>query len=172
MAIETPIYKLIEKKGDIEIREYQSMVIAVTQVRLPYRSAQNEGFRRIANYIFGGNDSQMEIAMTAPVISTQLDGEVEAHEVLFVMPREHRFENLPNPNLKNVKLEKRQLSKVAAITFGGWATKERVIFFKERLEKKMAELGLRHNGKSMVAQYNSPWALPPFRKNEILIRFE
>jgi len=22
----------------------------------------------------------------------------------------------------------------------------------------------------MVAQYNSPWAIPPFRKNEILVR--
>ncbi|MDP7037313.1 MAG: heme-binding protein, partial [Candidatus Marinimicrobia bacterium] len=95
MAIENPIYKLIDKRGDIEIREYQSMIIAVTQVSLPYRSAQSEGFRRIANYIFGGNDSQMEIAMTAPVISTELDGEKETYEVLFIMPREHQIENLP-----------------------------------------------------------------------------
>ena len=172
MAIENPIYKLIDKKGNFEIREYQSMIIAVTQVSLPYRSAQSEGFRRIANYIFGGNDSQMEIAMTAPVISTELDGEEETHEVLFIMPREHQFENLPSPNLKNVKLEERKLSKVAAITFGGWATEERVKYFQDRLEKRMSELGLQINGKSMVAQYNSPWALPPFRKNEILIQID
>ena len=133
MAIENPIYKLIDKRGNFEIREYQSMIIAVTQVSLPYRSAQNEGFRRIANYIFGGNESQMEIAMTAPVISTELDGEEETHEVLFIMPREHQFENLPSPNLKNVKLEERKLSKVAAITFGGWATEERVKYFQDRL---------------------------------------
>ena len=172
MAIENPIYKLIDKRGNFEIREYQSMIIAVTQVSLPYRSAQNEGFRRIANYIFGGNESQMEIAMTAPVISTELDGEEETHEVLFIMPREHQFENLPSPNLKNVKLEERKLSKVAAITFGGCATEERVKYFQDRLEKSMSELGLQINGKSMVAQYNSPWALPPFRKNEILIQID
>ena len=33
----------------------------------------------------------------------------------------------------------------------------------------MAE-GLSVLGKFMVAQYNSPWALPPFRHNEIMVR--
>lgn len=172
MAIENPIYKLIDKRGDIEIREYQSMIIAVTQVSLPYRSAQSEGFRRIANYIFGGNDSQMEIAMTAPVISTELDGEEETHEVLFIMPREHQIENLPSPNLENVKLEERKLSKVAAITFGGWATEDRALYYQNLLKTEVEKLDLETNGKYMVAQYNSPWALPPFRKNEILIQIK
>ena len=172
MAIENPIYKLIEKRSDIEIREYQSMIIAVTQVSLPYRSAQNEGFRRIANYIFGGNDQKMEIAMTAPVISTRLDREIETYEVLFVMPREHQYNKLPSPDLESVQLEERKLSKVAVISFGGWATVERAEYYEKQLKKKIEELNLETDGEYMVAQYNSPWAIPPFRKNEILVRIK
>ncbi len=107
MAIENPIYKLIDKRGDIEIREYQSMIIAFTQVSLPYRSAQSEGFRRIANYIFGG-----------------------------------------------------------------WATADRALYYQNLLKTEVEKLDLETDGKYMAAQYNSPGALPPFRKNEILVRIK
>ena len=170
MAIETPEYKLLEKNGMLELREYESMVIAVTKVQQPYRSAQSEGFRRIASYIFGGNDSQTEIAMTAPVISTQVNTASEEHEIFFIIPSNLKIEDLPKPNLKNVKIEKRNLSKVAVIKFGGWATEERVDYFQDVLKNKALELGYNIIGDFMVAQYNSPWALPPFRKNEILIK--
>ena len=170
MAIETPEYTVRERYGKVEIRDYKSMVVAVTQVSQPYRSALSEGFRRIASYIFGGNDQKMEIAMTAPVISTRLDSETEAHEVLFVMPKKHQLNNLPIPNLDSVQLEERKLSKVAAISFGGWATNKRASHYEQELKKKVQKLGLETYGKYMVAQYNSPWAIPPFRKNEILVR--
>jgi len=170
MAIETPEYKLLEKNGMLELREYESMVIAVTKVQQPYRSAQSEGFRRIASYIFGGNNSQTEIAMTAPVISTKVNTASEEHEIFFIIPSNLKIEDLPKPNLKNVKIEKRNLSKVAVIKFGGWATEERVDYFQDVLKNKALELGYSITGDFMVAQYNSPWALPPFRKNEILIK--
>ena len=34
------------------------------------------------------------------------------------------------------------------------------------LDKK----GINSKGNFLVAQYNSPWVLPPFRKNEIIVR--
>ena len=170
MAIETPEYKLLKKHGKIEIREYQSMAVAVTWVQQPYNPALNEGFRRIASYIFGGNDQEMEIAMTAPVISTRVENEEETHEILFVMPREHQFDKLPRPNLQSVQLEERRLSKVAVISFGGWATSERATYYEQQLKEEVEKLGLEIYGEYMVAQYNSPWAIPPFRKNEIIIQ--
>ena len=172
MAIETPKYIVLEQHNKVEIREYQSIVVAVTQVSKPYRSAQSEGFRRIASYIFGGNNQKMEIAMTAPVISTRLNLETETHEVFFVMPREHQFNKLPIPDLESVKLEERRLSRVAAISFGGWATVERAAYYEKQLKKKVEKLNLETNGEYMVAQYNSPWAVPPFRKNEILVKIK
>ena len=170
MPIETPEYKIISKHEGFEVRRYSDMVIATTKVQADYKNSTSSGFRRIASYIFGGNDKEMKIAMTAPVISTQLDMEEETHEVLFVMPREHQFDKLPRPNLQSVQLEERRLSKVAAISFGGWATAERATYYEQQLKEEVEKLGLEIYGEYMVAQYNSPWAIPPFRKNEIIIQ--
>ncbi len=172
MAIEKLDYKILEKHSAVEIRQYPKVIIAGTKVQQPYRTALNSGFRNIANYIFGGNDKGMEISMTAPVISHRVGNDVETHEILFVMPKEYEMINLPKPNRNDVYLEERLLNKVAVIRFGGWATKKRALRYQKKLLRKMAKLGLEQAGLPMVAQYNSPWALPPFRRNEILIQIQ
>ena len=87
MAIEKPTFKLLEKKGNIEIRVYDPMIIAKTVVEESYDSALSKGFRRIASYIFGGNDKEMSISMTAPVISKKSIESPSLYEISFVMPK-------------------------------------------------------------------------------------
>jgi hypothetical protein len=75
MAIEEPTFEIIEKAGNIEIRQYRPVIVAETFVNGDLDSASNSGFRLIADYIFGNNQSMREaggkpsekIAMTAPV---------------------------------------------------------------------------------------------------------
>ena len=168
MAIETPNFKLIKKEGEFEIREYEPMIIAMTKVKSDYRQAGSTGFRRIANYIFGGNQKQMEIKMTAPVI-TDVPNVKGMYDILFVMPSQHKFDDLPIPDNDNVELKVKELGKTAVIQFGGWATESRATHYKEKLEQFIETSGYEINSDYMVAQYNSPWALPPFRRNEIII---
>ena len=168
MAIETPNFKLIKKEGEFEIREYEPMIIAMTKVKSGYREASSTGFRRIANYIFGGNQKQMEIKMTAPVI-TDVPNVKGMYDILFVMPSQHKFDDLPIPDNDNVELKVKELGKTAVIEFGGWATESRATHYKEKLEEFIETSGYEINSDYMVAQYNSPWALPPFRRNEIII---
>jgi hypothetical protein len=112
----------------------------------------------------------MEIAMTAPVL-TKLPskGNIDLHEVSFVMPRKFDLGSLPNPDLESVKISERQLGRVAVFTFGGWATENRTKYFVNRLIKSLKDEDIGTYGEIMVAQYNSPWVPPPFRKNEIII---
>ena len=168
MAIETPNFKLIKKEGEFEIREYEPMIIAITKVKSEYREASSTGFRRIANYIFGGNQKQMEIKMTAPVL-TDVPNVKGMYDILFVMPSQHKFDDLPIPDDDNVELKVKELGKTAVIQFGGWATESRATHYKEKLEQFIETSGYEINSDYMVAQYNSPWALPPFRRNEIII---
>ena len=63
----------------------------------------------------------------------------------------------------------KELGKTAVIQFGGWATESRATHYKEKLEQFIETSGYEINSDYMVAQYNSPWALPPFRRNEIII---
>ena len=171
MALETPKYDLIKKENGFEIREYQSMIIATTKVQSEYGNATSTGFRRIANYIFGGNSAEMSIEMTAPVLTNVPDSQ-NIYEIQFVMPSEHSMEDLPKPSTDNVTVKKVNLGKTAVLSFGGWATKNRASRYKDKLRDLLSSGGFKTNGKFMVAQYNSPWAIPPFRKNEIIVRID
>jgi len=168
-TLETPEYELIRKDGQFEIRQYKPMIVAGTLVQTGYKKATNTGFRKIANYIFGGNEKTFEIAMTAPVISNSPVDVENAYEVIFIMPSSSTLDDLPEPNNSNVELSQRDLGKVASIVFGGWATETRAEYFHNRLMEWLGDQQLNPDGKYMVAQYNSPWMLPPFRKNEILV---
>ena len=110
--------------------------------------------------------------MTAPVISKKSKKNPGLYEVSFVMPKKYTLEDLPKPNFSSVKLEKANLGKVICIKFGGWATEERVERYQTDLIKSITAMGLESKGDFLVAQYNSPWAIPPFRKNEILIQLK
>ena len=170
--LETPKYKLIKKFKSFEIREYETMIIARTLVSSDYSEAASMGFRRVANYIFGDNDKDMKIAMTAPVLlNSPVDAENE-YEISFMMPSVYNKKTLPNPNSSNVEILDRNLGLIACVSFGGWATKSKVEKYHQRLDDWIKSEEVQTVGKFYVAQYNSPWALPPFRHNEILVRIK
>jgi len=171
-GIEMPEYKVIIKEGPFEIREYDSMIIARTQIENSYRESTYTGFRRIADYIFGGNDQNMKINMTAPVISDSPVNNEGKYEVLFVMPKKHTMNSLPKPVSSNVIIEERKLGKVAVLQFGGWATERRSKYFHHKLIQLLQLKNIVPKRQAIVAQYNSPFALPPFRRNEIIISIE
>jgi hypothetical protein len=71
--VEQPKYKVLESNQGIEIRDYPAMIVAEADVSGERNKAIGEGFRMIADYIFGNNLSSQKVAMTAPV--TQQAGE-------------------------------------------------------------------------------------------------
>ena len=170
MALETPEYELISKHDGFEIRRYSEMIIATTSVKADYKSSTSSGFRRIANYIFGDNDKEMKIAMTAPVISDCPSEGLETYNISFVMPKEHSMKDLPKANTSQVSIQKESLGEVAVLSFGGWATEARSLDYQKKLLELINKQGLRYKGGFMIAQYNSPWTLPPFIKNEVMVR--
>ena len=172
MALETPEYKLISKHDSFEIRRYSEMIIATTSVKADYKSSTSSGFRRIASYIFGGNDKEMKIAMTAPVISDCPSEGLDTYNVSFVMPREHSMKDLPKTNTSQVSIKNEALGEVAALTFGGWATESRSVNFQKKLAKLLKLNNINTQGGFMVAQFNAPYVLPMFRKNEIMVRIK
>jgi len=65
-----PSFVVIEKHGPIELRQYDTMLLATTRVSDDRSAAINTGFKRLAGYIFGRHESQDQVGipMTAPVI--------------------------------------------------------------------------------------------------------
>ena len=166
-TLKNPEYTLIDKYGSIEIREYSEYVIAKTSISQGDMELNNNMFRTLAGYIFGGNSESQSIPMTAPVITKN---DESSYDMIFFMLDATKPEDLPAPNNSNVTIEMMDIGKTVSITFGMWATESRVAYYKKILDKYIKDNNLELQSPLMVAQYNSPWAIPPFRKNELIYK--
>jgi hypothetical protein len=105
--------------------------------------------------------------MTAPVLTKDGSG---SYDMMFFMLEVENEEELPQPNSDRVLIERINLGKVVAIKFGCWVTKSSINKHRKEIEKYMVLNNLEPISDLMVAQYNSPWVIPPFRKNELIYR--
>ena len=71
---ETPAYKVLQRAGNKEIRYYAPYIVAKTTVKGDMQQTQGTAFRRLAGYIFGGNEKKLKMAMTAPVLQEPRQG--------------------------------------------------------------------------------------------------
>jgi SOUL heme-binding protein len=183
--IEKPVYKVVAERDGYEIREYQSYIVAETQVTGTRPEALGEGFRVIADYIFGNNVSRSSIAMTSPVLETSqsekismttpvLSNETSENErtIAFVLPSAYTLESLPVPNNPKVTLREVPAHRVAALSFTWYATPKRVEAKKALLVSYLNRDQVNSIGDTQVAQYNPPLSMPLILKNEILIPVE
>ncbi len=163
--IESPKYTLIKSYDDFELRQYGSMILAQTVVKSnSYESSSSNGFRTVANYIFGGNDEKKKIAMTSPVIMDMGD----ETKMSFVMPKEHSMESLPEPSSDKVEILPVAPKKYAVLTFPGYANNKKIEKYSKRLLKSVKSEGLETIGNIQFMGYNAPWQVIG-RKNEVAI---
>ena len=164
-SIESPKYKVIQSYGDFELRQYGSMIVAQTVLKEnSFESSSKKGFQRVASYIFGGNDENQKIAMTAPVIMDIGD----ETKMSFVMPKEHSMETLPQPNSDEIEIMKVAPKKYAVITFPGYADNKKIDRYTNKLINSLKAEGLAPIGNIQFMGYNAPWQVIG-RKNELAI---
>jgi hypothetical protein len=178
--VEQPNYAVVESDGKFEIRDYAPMIVAETDVAGTREAAIREGFRTIADYIFGNNLTSRKIAMTAPVTQqagekiamtapvTQ-QGDDHAWRITFVMPARYTMETLPKPKNTAVILKEVQGRRAAVIRFSGIASHENLQRYTAQLQSFIEVKSLNPISKPVYAFYNPPWTLPFLRRNEILI---
>jgi len=163
--IETPKYKVIKTYDEVEVRLYPKMVVAKTN--LADKSFDNQGsngFRTIAGYIFGGNEKNEKIAMTAPVVMNMGD----SASMYFVMPKSYDKAELPTPNSKNVQIVEVAEKTLAVITYGGFSSDEKIEKHRKQLEVILKKNKIQTKGAYMYMGYNAPWDVIN-RKNEVAI---
>ena len=163
-SVEEPAYQLLYSLGEVEIREYAPIIQAITA--LPDNNSTNDGFRRLAGFIFGGNSSGESIAMTAPVQET-LD--TDTINMAFTMPRTYNMEQLPEPSDPRVALIEVPGRAAAVIGFSGWATAGKIEKYTQRLRDALQQQSIVITGDITLNQYNPPWTPPFQRRNEIMV---
>jgi DNA gyrase inhibitor GyrI len=181
-TVPEPAHKVVSRIDGYEIREYSGYLVAETTVSGPWKDALNEGFRRLFSYISGNNEGSAKVAMTAPVLSREPEkiamtapvlqeaGTGDVQVVSFVAPAFYTMETIPAPKDPRVRIRQVPPFTAAVLRYGGWTDPEKI-------EKKTGELRslLARDGRIAIppflsAQYNPPWTIPPFRRNEIIVR--
>ena len=165
-SIETPEYEVLRvltKKA--EIRRYPSLVLAQTDLDSSAYSVNSSlGFRRVAGYIFGGNEKGEKIAMTSPVVM-----EMGAKtQVAFVMPKQYQKEQLPTPNSANVRIVEEAPKTLAVIKYGGFSSDKDIKRYCKELEETLTQNNIQWKGGFMYMGYNAPWDVVN-RRNEVAV---
>lgn len=188
--VEEPSYILVRQARGVELRRYAPTIRAVTVVdTVAWDRAMNEGFRRLAGYIFGGNTRKQSIAMTAPVtassaasssmkiamtapVTAQPSSSSSLVRVTFTMPAGFTLESLPTPNDRAVVLEAVDQRLVAVRRFSGFAGDAAFERERQALIAELPSFGVRAVGEPELARYDPPWTLPFFRRNEVAVEVE
>jgi effector-binding domain-containing protein len=178
--VEKPDYKVIQTEQNIEIRQYEPMIIAEVEVDGKREDAIREGFRLIADYIFGNNTVQRDISMTAPVqqqesqkiamtAPVQQQSTGRSWQISFVMPSKYSMETLPEPKNDRVRLKEIMTKKFVVIKFSGTNSNENVTEHENQLMNYIEANQIKIIDSPKYAFYNAPWTLPFMRRNEVMI---
>jgi hypothetical protein len=179
--VKEPKYSVKVHDDRFEVREYAPRVVAETVVVGDWNGAGNEGFRRLAGYIFGKNKGRSKIAMTAPVaqrseaepvklamtapVGQRQDG--SAWTVAFTMPEGETLATLPVPEDPRVVLREAPGASVAVVKFRGRWTPANMEEQRMALREWLTARGLEPEGSSEVNRYDPPWVPWFMRRNEI-----
>lgn len=194
MAIEEPSYTVLSQVEDFELRRYDEQLVAQTWVSGDQDTASRQGFKILADYIFGNNtapsgesskismtapvtmqsdnlngQASQKIAMTAPVSMQQNDGK---WRVQFTMPSQYTMQTLPKPNNPDVKIVQVPAQTYGVIKFSGLAGSKKVAKKTEMLKSWMQTQKLVITGTPELARYNPPWTLPFMRRNEVMMAYQ
>ncbi len=191
---EQPNYVVEGRREALEVRRYAPMVQAETLVEgTGFDEALDDGFRRLARYIFGGNRGHEQIPMTAPVTGAavvskstrsrrgetfSMNGPImsswtdRGHTLAFNMPAGRDVHSLPQPLDPRVTFRQRPARRVAVLAFRGRFDAEHVREKQRELVTRVIEAGLTPRGEVLFAGYDPPSTLPPIRRNEVWVEVE
>jgi len=179
-ALEEPRYTVERTlSASVEIRAYEPYVVAEVVVPGPADEASSTAFPILAGYIFGKNQGERRLAMTAPVTQaaepvkiamtapvTQ-SADPAGFRVQFVLPQGITLANAPVPLDARVQLREVPASRVAVIRYSGFWSQANYDQHLGLLQTALREANQPWTGEPVLSRYNppiTPWFL---RRNEI-----
>ena len=164
MANEEANYNLVQKNDIYEIRYYSDRLI----VQVPNKG-DNNSFRKLFKYISGQNENSEKIAMTIPVTQTQENGEMFMQ---FYLPSKFNKDTTPIPTNPELEVTTVPGGYFAVLKFSGRSSDKNFEKHNQILKQKLLEDNISIKGSVIRATYNSPFTLPPLRRNESMFSID
>lgn len=192
---ESAAYKVVESDGKYEVREYPDLMLVSTTTKIDAQG-RDGSFMKLFRYISGANESDQKISMTTPVFmeNDRADQEVQMG---FVMPSDVAAKGVPVPTGADVDVRRRAGGRFAVLRFAGRLNSTLAKQNEVKLRAWMKLKGLVAADASVSAEptivtaeapsaasaktetsgveaasYDPPYALGPWRRNEVLIRLK
>jgi len=157
-------YTVVDKVGDLEIRDYPASVHAQLTLTGSPNTVGNKAFGPLVGYI-----SRNKIAMTSPVLQERNE---DQWNVSFVMPAGMSAVDMPAPINGELAIRAVPAHRAAATTWSGsWKYME-VEKRGEEMIKELAGLGYQISGEPRWARYDPPWKPWFMRRNEVIVPIE
>jgi hypothetical protein len=161
---EMPPYTVELAEGAREIRSYGPHLLAEVQVSGDRSAAIQTGFRLLAGYIFGGNESGEKITMTVPVAQSPESG---GWTVSFMMPARFTMDSLPAPKSDAIHFVEAGPSRQVVERFTGLAATDDLAKRAETLRHWAESKGMTITAGPHYYFYDAPMTLPWKRRNEV-----
>lgn len=182
-AYESPEHTVVASREGYEIRDYAPLLVVETAVDGSFESGRNAAFRRLFDYISGGNAGERKIAMTVPVIQQPSRGarvamtapvttaaDPEGREVMqFMLPRAFTMESAPLPSDPQVQLRELPAERLAVRRYSGRSSESGFQRERDVLLALLAADGLRSAGAARFAVYSGPFTPWFARRNEVMV---
>ena len=167
--VEKAKYNVLEKIGDIEIRQYPEMILAVVE-----GNDDDNAFGLLFRYISGENNIKDKIKMTTPVITSKkikMTAPVISNSSYmgFVLPSTYDKDTIPIPINQLVKINIQPKRQLAVLRFSGHTPDSKVEKIKKQLVDNLKKLNIKSKGVPFLMRYNSPFAPGFMRRNEVAI---
>jgi hypothetical protein len=179
---EEPKYALITVTNGLQIRQYAPRLAASVTIKGDEITARSQGFRKIAGFIFGANQSKSAIAMTAPVAQqassakiamtapvTQTQTSPGSWTVTFFMPAKYTAATLPKPTDPNIEIIEVPAQTYAVYQYSGIPGRDATQAAHTALMSKLQATNYTPEGDIIDWFYDPPWTIPPLRRNEAAI---
>lgn len=186
---ETPLFNILKKYWEWEVRRYPSFLAAEVSdegagARNGVNSTAGNGhskhsqltpaetwtaaYKTLRGYFSGDNNSKKKLEMTVPVYK-------DSQGVMrwYTGADYQDASSAPQPNDRRIRIAKQPETLCAVHVFAGQPTDDNVLWRVDRLRADLRKDGLEpadgDGSYWVLAEYNWPWTLGPWKRNEILI---
>lgn len=161
-------YQVVKKFEHFEIRKYDAALFTSVSLNAKdYKTTSTKGFRILAGYIFGDNETEEKIAMTTPVMM-QLG---ENTTMQFLVPSKYAKDELPKAKNSSIEILEVPEKTVAVIRYSGWNDDVKMEKYQTKLAQELARMKILHKGGFTFMGYNAPFDFIN-RRNEIMVELK
>ena len=159
---ETIQYEVLDKHDNIEVRQYDSILLASTKT--DPKNYLDSGFNNVFNYISGKNEQNTKISMTTPVVTYEEDEKLVTG---FYVPSKYNKETVPQPTSGKVYINEIKKALYVVIRFSGRWKEDSFNKHNKILLKYIKESPYSIVSQDFIMRYNAPYVPGPLRRNEI-----